>query len=55
MPKKSKNNRNSIGRFVEGSSSNSNGRPLGSKNKFATLKNVFIETFEKLGGVDNLV
>ena len=31
------------------------GRPLGSKNKFTTLKNAFIETFEELGGVDNLV
>jgi hypothetical protein len=37
MPKKSENNRNSIGRFVEGTSGNSNGRPLESKNKFATL------------------
>ncbi len=26
-----------------------------SKNKFTTLKNAFIETFEELGGVDNLV
>ena len=25
------------------------------KNKFTTLKNAFIETFEELGGVDNLV
>jgi len=42
MPKKPENNRNSIGRFVEGSSGNPNGRPLGSKNKFTTLKNTFI-------------
>ena len=55
MAKKPENNRNSIGRFVEGSSGNPNGRPLGSKNKFTTLKNAFIETFEELGGVDNLV
>ena len=55
MSKKPENNRNSIGRFVEGSSGNPNGRPLGSKNKFTTLKNAFIETFEELGGVDNLV
>ena len=55
MPKKPENNRNSIGRFVEGSSGNPNGRPVGSKNKFTTLKNAFIETFEELGGVDNLV
>ena len=53
--KLSVNNRNSIGRFVEGSSGNPNGRPLGSKNKFTTLRNAFIETFEELGGVDNLV
>ena len=55
MPKKPENNRNSIGRFVEGSSGNPNGRPLGSKNKFTTLKNTFIEAFEELGEVDNLV
>ena len=53
--KLSANNRNSIGRFTEGSSGNPNGRPVGSKNKFTTLKNAFIETFEELGGVDNLV
>ena len=55
MAKKPENNRNSIGRFVEGSSGNPNGRPVGSKNKFTTLKNAFIETLEELGGVDNLV
>ncbi len=55
MSKKPENNRNSIGRFVAGSSGNPNGRPLGSKNKFTTLRNAFIETFEELGGVDNLV
>ena len=55
MAKKPENNRNSIGRFVEGSSGNPNGRPLGSKNKFTALKNAFIETFEELDGVDNLV
>ena len=55
MAKKPENNRNSIGRFVEGSSGNPNGRPLGSKNKFTTLKNTFIEAFEELGEVDNLV
>ena len=53
--KLSANNRNSIGRFTEGSSGNPNGRPVGSKNKFTTLKNAFIETFEELGGVNNLV
>ena len=53
--KLSVNNRNSIGRFVEGSSGNPNGRPVGSKNKFTTLRNAFILTFEELGGVDNLV
>ena len=55
MAKKPENNRNSIGRFVEGSSGNPNGRPLGWKNKFTTLKNAFIETFEELDGVDNLI
>ena len=40
---------------MEGSSGNPNGRPVRSKNKFTTLKNAFIETFEELGGVDNLV
>ena len=55
MPSKKFKTGNSIGRFVEGSSGNPNGRPLGSKNKFTTLKNAFIGTFEELGGVDNLV
>ena len=49
------NNRNSIGRFVQGSSGNPNGRPVGSRNKFTTLKSAFIEAFEELGGVDNLI
>ena len=53
--KLSANNRNSIGRFVQGSSGNPNGRPVGSKNKFTTLKAAFIEAFEEIGGVDNLV
>ena len=55
MTKKPENNRNSIGRFVEGSSGNPSGRPVGSKNKLTTLKNAFTETFEELGGVNNLV
>ena len=55
MTKKPVNNRNSIGRFVQGSSGNPNGRPVGSKNKFTTLKSAFIEAFEEIGGVDNLV
>ena len=55
MDKKPENNRNSAGRFVAGSSGNPNGRPVGSQNKFTTLKNAFIETFEELGGVANLV
>ena len=42
-------------RITPGSSGNPNGRPVGSKNKFTTLKNAFIETFEELGGVVNLV
>ena len=53
--KLSVNNRNSTGRFVQGSSGNPNGRPVGSKNKFTTLKAAFIEAFEEIGGVDNLV
>ena len=32
-----------------------NGRPVGSKNKFTTLKSAFIDAFEEIGGVDNLV
>ena len=55
MAKKPENNRNSIGRFVEGSSGNPSGRPVGSKNQFTTLKSAFIEAFEEIGGVDNLV
>jgi len=55
MIKKPANNRNSIGRFVQGSSGNPNGRPVGSKNKFTTLKSAFIDAFEEIGGVDNLV
>ena len=53
--KLSVNNRNSIGRFTEGSSGNPNGRPVGSKNQFTTLKSAFIDAFEEIGGVDNLV
>ena len=55
MSQNPENNRNSIGRFVQGSSGNPNGRPVGSKNKFTTLKSAFIEAFEEIGGVDNLV
>jgi hypothetical protein len=40
---------------VEGSSGNPNGRPVGSKNQFTTLKSAFIDAFEEIGGVDNLV
>jgi hypothetical protein len=39
---------------VQGSSGNPNGRPVGSKNKFTTLKSTFIHAFEEIGGVDNL-
>ena len=53
--KLSAKNRNSTGRFVQGSSGNPNGRPVGSKNKFTTLKSAFIEAFEEIGGVDNLI
>ena len=55
MSQNPENNRNSIGRFVQGSSGNPNGRPVGSKNKFTTLKSAFIDAFEEIGGVDNLV
>ena len=40
---------------MEGSSGNPNGRPVGSKNKFTTLKSAFIDAFEEIGGVDNFV
>ena len=53
--KNQETNINSIGRFVQGSSGNPNGRPVGSKNKFTTLKSAFIEAFEEIGGVDNLI
>ena len=53
--KLSANNRNSTERFVQGLSGNPNGWPVGSKNKFTTLKSAFIEAFEEIGGVDNLV
>ena len=49
MSKNLENNRNSIGRFVQGSSGNPNGRPVGSKNKFTTLKSASIEAFEESG------
>ena len=55
LAQKPENNRNSTGRFVQGSSGNPNGRPVGSKNKFTNLKSAFIEAFEELGGVDNLI
>jgi hypothetical protein len=53
--KLSANNRNSTERFVQGLSGNPNGWPVGSKNKFTTLKSAFIEAFEEIGGVDNLI
>jgi hypothetical protein len=53
--KLSANNINFIGRFVQGSSGNPNGRQVGSKNKFTSLKAAFIDAFEEIGGVDNLV
>jgi hypothetical protein len=51
--KLSANNRNSTGRFVQGSSGNPNGRQVGPKNKFTSLKAAFIDAFEKIGRVDN--
>jgi hypothetical protein len=53
--KLSKNNRNSIWRFVQGSPGSPNGRLVDSKNKFTTLKATFIDAFEEIGGVDKLV
>ena len=53
--KLSANNGNSTGRFVQGLSGNPNGGSVGSKNKFTTLKSIFIEAFEEIGGVGNLV
>jgi hypothetical protein len=35
--------------------SNPNGRPKGSKNKFTTLKQSFLNVFERLGGDDALL
>ena len=40
---------------MQGSSSNPNSRPAGSKNKFSTLKSTFIEAFKEIGEVNNLV
>jgi hypothetical protein len=33
---------------------NLSGRPIGSKNKFTTLKQAFLDAFESLGGTDGL-
>lgn len=35
--------------------SNPNGRPKGSKNKFTTLKQSFLNVFERMGGDDALL
>ncbi len=55
LAQKPENNRLLTGRFMAGKSGNPNGRPVGSQNKFTTLKAEFIEAFEEIGGVDNLV
>ena len=46
--------RNPDGTFAEGHEL-STGRPKGSKNKFTTLKQAFLDAFEELGGVEGLV
>jgi hypothetical protein len=52
MSQNPENNRNSIGRFVQGSSVNPNVQPVGSKSKYATLRAAFIEAFEEIGRVE---
>ena len=47
MSQNPENNRNSIGRFVQGSSGNPNCRPVGPKNKFTTLKSASLETLRR--------
>ena len=55
LAQKPEKNRLLTGRFRAGKSGNPNGRPVGSQNKFTTLKAAFIGAFEELGGVGNLV
>ena len=49
LAQKPEKNRLLTGRFRAGKSGNPNGRPVGSQNKFTTLKAAFIEAFEEIG------
>ena len=53
--KLSTNNSKYTGRFKPGQSGIPAGRGPGTKNQFTTLKSAFIDAFEQLGGVENLV
>jgi hypothetical protein len=49
------NNKINTGQFKPGQSGNPDGRPVGSKNRFTALKESFVEAFDRIGGIDNLV
>lgn len=51
--KQTGNNRTVKGQFTKGNKE-SPGRQKGSKNKFTSLKESFLEAFEELGGVEGL-
>jgi len=42
-------------KLKNGASGNSKGRPRGSKNKFTSLKDSFLEAFEALDGTEGLI
>tara|TARA_B100001964_G_scaffold180581_1_gene199530 strand:- start:191 stop:526 length:336 start_codon:yes stop_codon:yes gene_type:complete len=49
------NNKINTGQFKPGQSGNPDGRPVGSRNRFTALKESFVEAFDRIGGIDNLV